>query len=703
MGKTDPKTKTTVTEREVSGKVFESIFLPWMAVLIFLHLLTIYVAPAYMWGVHFYHFYPIWLGWVLVLLSLIILIPGVGEFLYPKLETLAQKIKRLFISSGQNKTFFILSFLSLPIFWVFRNKLHLLGDGYFRITDLPEGRLHLQEWLDAFIHLVVYQMMVKLIPSWSPEFTYAIISVLCGGVFVFLALKLSVLLRKTGLGKVLIFFSLISLGSIQLFFGYVESYSILQVGLLAYILFSAMYLMRRVNVFPALIAFVVSVGLHVTSLVFIPSLIYLLTRTDKGLSGKKRAPTKTKSKALILVGLIVASCLVVVWIFIVASGLEKTGKGIFILPLIATDSYPFGMFSLAHISEFVNQLLLLSPLGISLIIFFLFSKIKFKDFKDRLTNFLILATSFALVYLFVFNFTLGSADWDLRSMPAPFIGLLGILLFLRWGERPTADRSRQSADQGRSDADQLKIEKTPIIGSPGGKRFGAWGVIFIWFSIFHTVPWIMINAHNQRSLDRYLLIQENDPHPVDQTGYNLFKIGRILKGAGLEDELLGMYRRAIEKNPRDSASYLNLANWHNRRREFGRATGILDTLLTIAPAYPEAYWLMGNIHLKKDEPARALPYMEKVLPFLEHRLDFLYQLWSAYHSTDQDTQAVACAEKMIRLKPDYVDAYHLLALASIGLGDFQRAKQAWERILTINPNDSLTIRNLRSLEDHPER
>ncbi|MGB2768349.1 MAG: tetratricopeptide repeat protein [Candidatus Zixiibacteriota bacterium] len=461
--------------------------------------------------------------------------------------------------------------------------------------------------------------------------------------------------------------------------------------------------MRRVNIFPALVAFVISIGLHVTSLIFVPSFVYLLMRTDRGRSRKEGPATKTKSKTLILAGLILASCLVVFWVYIVASGLEKTGKGIFILPLIATESYSFGMLYLAHISEFANQLLLLSPLGISLMVFFLLFKIKHREFRDRLVNFLILATTFALVYLFAFNFTLGSADWDLMSMPAPFIGLLGILLFLRWGERPTADRRQPSAAQGRSNADQLKTEKTSIIGSPAGKRFRAWGVIFIWFSVFHTVPWIMINAHNQRSLDRYLLIQENDPHPVDETGYNLYKIARILNGAGLGDEVEGMYRRAIVRNPRDTISYYNLANCYNRRREFDQATGVLDTLLKMAPAYPEAYWLMGNVHLRKDEHAQALPYMEKALPFLQHRMDFLYQLWAAYRSTDQDAQAAACAEKMIKLKPDYPDAYHLLALASVGLGDFQTAKQAWERVLTINPDDSAAIRNLRGLEDHPER
>jgi hypothetical protein len=74
-------------------------------------------------------------------------------------------------------------------------------------------------------------------------------------------------------------------------------------------------------------------------------------------------------------------------------------------------------------------------MGMSLLIFFLFFKIRFREFEDRLTNFLILCTSFALLYLFVGNFTLGSADWDLRSSPAPFLALLGVLLFLGWGEK----------------------------------------------------------------------------------------------------------------------------------------------------------------------------------------------------------------------------------------------------------------------------
>jgi tetratricopeptide (TPR) repeat protein len=723
MKENDPKMKAPGDKKEISEKLFERVFLPWTGILILSHLLTMYIAFPYMWGVHFYHFFPAHLGWILTLATLAILIPGVGEFFYERVAALAEKITKPFASLGQNKAFLILSLFSLPIFWIFRTRLHLLGDGYFRITDLSEGKLHLQEWLDGLIHLLVHRVMIKLIPTWTPELTYSTISILCGCVFVFLSLKLCALLGKTGLGKVLIFFFLISLGSIELFFGYVESYTILQMVLLAYILFSALYLSGRINILPALLAFVMSIGLHIASLLFAPSFIYLFLKNHRRIGKKKpssgvkdgsasqgsekkqkirlrkeSSQAKPRMNIFIVIALILSSVVSLFWIHRVATGLEKTGKGIFILPLKATESYPFGMFSLAHISEFVNQLLLLSPLGISFIIFFLFFKIKFRFygrltqlrsrgvFEDRLTNFLILATSFALIYLFVFNFTLGSADWDLRSSPAPFLGLLGVVLFLRWGEKQSAVHSLQSTD--------------PYPKMSAGKRFKAWGLIFIWFSLFHTVPWVLINAHHSRSVDRYLLIQENDPHPVDETGYNPYKIARILRCAGLPEKVEKMYLRAIERNPYDTLAYFNLAAYYHKNQHFDQAIFILDTLLKIDPAYPKANWMIGNIYVKRDEYAKALPYLEQALHFLAHNVDFLYDLGASYYSTDQPQKALACGLQILQLTPDYTDAYHILGLSYYTLGDVESARQAWEHIISLNPDDSVAIWNLRELEKY---
>jgi hypothetical protein len=728
MKESDTKTKPPMAKKEISGKLFERVFLPWTAILILSHLLTIYIAPAYMWGVHFYHFSPAWIGWILTLAALAILIPGVGEFLYEKFEALVEKIKRPFAQSpllarftiSQNKAFLILSLFSLPILWIFRTRLYLLGDGYLRIGDLREGKILIPEWLDGFIHLVVYRMMSKPIPTWTPEFTYSTISILCGSVFVFLSLKLSSLLGKTGFEKTLLFFFLVSLGSIELFFGYVESYSILQVMLLAYIFFAALYLAGKTGIFLALLSFVISVGLHISSLVFAPSFIYLLWESHRRIEGEKlsfsvrdvSAPQgsakrrkghlrkeSSKTKPILnlptVVALILSSVVIAFWIHRVATSLEKTGKSIFILPLKATESYRFSMFSLAHISEFINQLLLLSPLGISLMIFFLFFKLKFRsygscgEFKDRLTNFLILATTFALIYLFVFNFTLGSADWDLRSSPAPFFGLLGGLLFLRWGEKSYGIQSKEKKPGS---------EESLVVSSPSGKRFKAWGLIFIWFSLFHTVPWVLINAHHSGSVARYVLIQENDPHPVDESHYNIYKIGRILKYAGLREEEKKLYQRAIEKNPYDTLSYYNLAVDYYEKKDFDQAILILNKLLKVAPLYPKANGMIAELYGRRKEYSKALPHLERALPYFADDADYLYQLAVTYSKTNQMKKAGVCALEVIKLRPDYVKAYQFLGSIYASLGDFESARQVWKHILTIDPGDSIAIRNLKEVE-----
>jgi hypothetical protein len=690
MKKDKHKTKIPSLGDAVSEKLFEKVFLPLTAVLILLHLLTMYVAPAYMWGVHFYHFFPAPIGWVLTLISLLILLPGVNQTLYRELETLMKKIKGWFGGWDENTTFLLLSILSLPIFWILRTRLHLLGDGYFRIRDLSAGKFHLQEWLDGVIHLVIYRVMRILISSWSPELTYLVVSILCGGIFVFLALKLSAHLGKTALTKLLIFTFLFFSGSIQLFFGYVESYSILQVVLLAYIWFAALYVSGRVSILPVLLTFLLSVGLHITSLIFFPSLIYLVTLRRKGKPKKRVSWTKTLSNAFIFAGLIVALTAVISWIIIVATGLEKAGKGIFILPLLGTESYPFGMFSLAHLCEFFNQLLLISPVGISLFAFFLFFKIRHREFEDSFANFLILGTILGLVYLFGFNFTLGSADWDLRSSPAPFLGLLGGYLFVKWGEKRLEGKKASPENPDKNNYSK-------------GLRFKTWSLIFIWFGIFHTLPWVLINASHSKSVVRYVMIQESDPHPVDETGYNLYKVARILRMADVPEEEEKLYQRALENDPYDTLSYFNLAAYYHTNDLYDEAISVLDTLLKVDPLYPKANWMKGNIYVKRYEYDKALPYLEKAYPILADNSDFLYELGAAYVGTDQPEKALDIGQQIIKLTPDYLDAYHILGLSYYSLGDLEKAAQAWEYIISRDPTDSVAMDNLQELRDYLEK
>jgi lipoprotein NlpI len=728
MPKNDAKTKELVPHREISDKLFESFFLPWTAVLILAHLVTIYWIPQYLWGISFYHFFPVGIGWISTCLILAILIPGVGEYLYEKLAAFSVKIKQPFDRLGQNLTFLLISLFSLPLFWIFRTRLHLMGDGYFRIRDLPYGRLHLQEWLDGFIHLVIYRIMTKLIPSWTAELTYTAVSILCGGVFVFVALKLSSFLGKNGFQKVLIFFFLFTLGSVQLFFGYVESYSILQVMLLVYLWFSVRCFTGKSGIYPVLLVLVISIGLHITSLIYIPSFLYLLISREakpvpsgfeeanpggklKGRSPKEKMKKKTPPLSpLVLLGLIAAAGVIIWWILRVASGLEEKGKGMFFVPLRGTVSYPFGMFSIGHILEYINQLLLLSPVGVSLLLFFLFFRIKYKSYRssgkweDKTINFLFIAVLFALVYLFVVNFTLGSADWDLRCSPAPFFGLLGAMLFLKWGEKTSTGMHKTvhaTVRSPQSTAVQPEAsQKKRRISWEMKHTMQAWGMVFILFGFYHTVPWVLINSNNERAVDRYMLTQEYDPHPVDETNYNLYKVARILDFAGMSDRVGDLYRQATERNPYDTLSYFNLSAWYHKKDQYDSSLIWADTVLKLDPNYPKANWMVGNIYVKFEKYSEALPYLEKAFPYLADNVEFLYDLGISNFKTNHPDEAALCTKQMVELAPDFPGGYYLLGLVDIQKGDLEGAREAWQTIVELEPGDSTAITNLRMLEEH---
>jgi Flp pilus assembly protein TadD len=75
----------------------------------------------------------------------------------------------------------------------------------------------------------------------------------------------------------------------------------------------------------------------------------------------------------------------------------------------------------------------------------------------------------------------------------------------------------------------------------------------------------------------------------------------------------------------------------------------------------------------------------------------------AYCYTNRPHRALASAQQIIELEPDNLKAYYLLGIVNASMGDFEKARRAWERALAINPGDSLATQNLKELETHMEK
>jgi hypothetical protein len=91
------------------------------------------------------------------------------------------------------------------------------------------------EILDYALHFLLWRGLYNL-EWWQPAYTYTVTSALCGGLYVIIAIGIAFSLTKQRVGRILIVGLLLTTGSTLLFMGYVESYTLISLVAMAYIL-----------------------------------------------------------------------------------------------------------------------------------------------------------------------------------------------------------------------------------------------------------------------------------------------------------------------------------------------------------------------------------------------------------------------------------------------------------------------------------
>jgi tetratricopeptide (TPR) repeat protein len=668
------KNKKTQPKELIPEWGFKYIFLPILLTLVIAHLLTSYFGVSFMWGIHHLHFFPKWAGWIFAFATILFFVPSINNYILTAFEAIFTSFKKKFSKTKKYSLYFILSLLSLPLFWFLRTKLYLLGDGYFKIRQLPPGELVPTEWLDGVIHLEFYKFLSKVSPGLDPSLSYSILSVLCGGIFVFLILLLSDLLGKTNFQKILIFSLLFSLGSIELFFGYVESYTILLVGLTAFLLFSVLYVRGKASIIFPLITLVLSIGLHVSVLALVPSFFYLIF-------GKPQKEKKGPVHLLTIISLVVCFALISFAIWkVFFQGAEGGGFTRF-LPLFPSARTNFTLFCGEHISEFVNQLLLISPVGILSFAFFLFYAIRYKDFSvvdrsayggnDRILNLLLISSIFSLTFIFIYDSKLGRMDWDLRSFPGIFFTLLGILLFIKYGNL--------------------------------WMRFKNYGLILIMVSFFHTVPWILVNANKQFSLERYVLMAKSDPHAQSKDDRGIWRVGRILDYAGLTEEAEEIFKHGLEKNPKDLGNYSYLGKHYFQQGKYDQAIIYLEKAIQLEPRSESIRFLLGRAYARKMEFQKALFHLERVKNTYRDDPLLVHNLAMAYLVSNRAEEAKGILQEFLAKNPESALMHGLLGTSFFLLKDSSNARKEWELASQLDPDDSYAKTALEVLKKITEK
>jgi hypothetical protein len=354
--------------------------------------------------------------------------------------------------------FAALALISGVLFWVLRIQHLRWGDAEFIVKALAYTGADRPIWtiynwqapLTIYLHAQLWLLLNPLIGV-AVGTLYAITSVLAGVGFVYVLLCLSDCLGRDRLEKVTICALVATTGSIQLFFGYVENYTIMSTGVLLTLYLAVRCLRYEVSPTWPSLTLAVTNSFHPSTIVLWPALLYLgwwLSKNPAGHHNRRLAVWLhlTLPPVLVFLGLAV---------FMTAGGHSPMAMlqddrpggadGIPFVPLftVTTEWQHYTMFSLAHMIEWANEHFLISPFGLVLLLGAC-ARLIIRQTRSRTpgqpagdvdggsTAFLTIASLAYLVLTFVWNPDYGMRkDWDLFAPSAFVYTLLAATVWVR--------------------------------------------------------------------------------------------------------------------------------------------------------------------------------------------------------------------------------------------------------------------------------
>ncbi len=407
-------------------------------------LVLIPLLPERVLDVYFFAYYhcqdvPLSVRILLALLGVAVTHGSVNQLLWTLANRLATATRRGWSRRSLSMLLVPGSFL---LFWVFRQDNFSLGDSAFIRVFFP-GSVHLRGFLFTFdepleliIHTVTYRLLFPA-TGLSIEQVYALYSCAAGVVFISVTRRLWRLLTgDTGMRSLAVWLSLSS-GVIQLFFGYVEDYTLVTTGMWIYLLLAQESLEGRRH--PAWASFSLSLSfcLHILAGWLFPSLLFLwLGRTRRKLS---EAPLGELGQILLALLLPMALCLALLLLAGVELAEIKQAHVwrlpfIFLKDHITNPAHPmdwYPMLSFRHLSAVLNQAVLVALPGVlSLLVVAFQARPATRNHWGLLHFSISVAVLFQLFALTYYPGLGPRRDWDLFSCIGLGYGLLGTYLLL---------------------------------------------------------------------------------------------------------------------------------------------------------------------------------------------------------------------------------------------------------------------------------
>ncbi|MCX6045727.1 MAG: hypothetical protein NT075_11495 [Chloroflexi bacterium] len=351
-------------------------------------------------------------------------------------ETLSQSHFAVLLGMS---TLLILAFFAFPIVhtrW---------GDAYLIAKALawpdPAQRLSYswQAPLDVFLHSQLWLYGHAHFAWRNALAVYRLLSPIAGILYLAVVVRLAHDAPRPSAW--LTFGLLTSLGLLQLFFGYIENYSFMAVGVLAYLWLALGVLQGNRSLWLAATVLAITNATHPSTIILTPSLLYCGWQVTA-----RQAQRNPKQRNQLLFSNVLQIALPMLFVATATLGLMTNGgHGVqalfttdrpggsdarFFVPLWKTSTRweQYTMFSWAHLRDFLNEQMLVAPVVLPSLLWLAIST-KWMVWKGQTaqpvtrttptSTFLMIAAFAYLLFTWVWNADYGGQrDWDLFSPAA---------------------------------------------------------------------------------------------------------------------------------------------------------------------------------------------------------------------------------------------------------------------------------------------
>jgi tetratricopeptide (TPR) repeat protein len=319
--------------------------------------------------------------------------------------------------------------------WLLRVRSFFLGDQMVWLQNLRAGLFPLYSEPLAAVVWRGYVVLLRALGVPVGEQSLIFLPILCGCAATVLTWKISRYIAADRIARLTGFALIATLGTAQLFCGYVESYPIVSVAVLLYILAAIRFEHGEGGAALVGIALALAVATHLIGLIFIPSYIVLVLRS----------PMHSLRRVILLLVPILAG-IGVGWILAIDPGelmrpfqilrvaVESSTRG-------AAQPTPLAILIARPLAELGNLILLVLPVPALLIASHVLARAWQGQIPRRDFSFLMWAAVPGIVAAAVLVLPGSPAqDWDLLSVAVLPAAVLGVFLGLASAPRPGARR-----------------------------------------------------------------------------------------------------------------------------------------------------------------------------------------------------------------------------------------------------------------------